>query len=107
MNTTHVIQLHHPDTLEVTNDDRSRMVLPLVTAFMEAYGNDNLEQAIGDLIANLGHLYDRLPDEERDDLDSGAGFAEFVNNRSLWHYSEEVGEERPLTVAGNPPEIFP
>jgi hypothetical protein len=104
--TTHVIQMHHPDiALEVTNDDRSLMVLPLVTAFMEAYGNDNLQQAIGDLIADLGHLYDRLPDDERDDLDGWADFAEFVNNRSLWLYAEEVGEERPPTVAENPPEI--
>lgn len=95
--TAFIINMHHPDgPAGPTNDDRAKMVLPLVTAFMEAYGNDNLQQAIADLIADLGHLYDRLPDEDRDpffDPQFATDFVAFVTDRSFAYYAEEVDEE--------------
>lgn len=95
--TAFIINMHHPDgPAEPTNDDRAKMVLPLVTTFMEAYGCDNAEQAIGDLIADLGHLYDRLTDEDRDpffDTQFATDFVAFVTDRSFAYYAEEVDEE--------------
>jgi hypothetical protein len=97
------VTMYHP-TLDVTNEDRALMVRDLVEAFMDSYGCDNMEQAIGDLIADLGHLFDRLDPDERESLDDlpsmidgtgmrRAAFDTFVIHRALYHYHEEVAEE--------------
>lgn len=92
----HKVLMHHVRTAlrEPDNDDRALFVRPLVQVFMDTYGNDSLEQAIGDLIADLGHLWDRLTEDEVDcDMsDRFATFEEFVAFRSFENYRIEVEE---------------
>lgn len=96
---TTTITLPDRNTLGMDNDGRAELVRPFIQAFATLCDNDSLEQAIGDFIADLGHLWERLAPDERDSdvSDPFVSFEEFVETRAFYHYEAEVEEEQEQT----------
>jgi len=89
------LTFHHPED-EPDNEDRALFVRPLVEMFAAEYNSSHLEEAIRDIIADLGHLYDRLGDDEQEfDDDNEPNYLSFESAvaSALANYDEEVREE--------------
>ncbi len=90
-----VLAFHHTED-EPDNADRALFVRPLVEMFAAEYNSSHLEEAIRDIIADLGHLYDRLGDDEQEfDDDNEPNYLSFESAvaSALANYDEEVREE--------------
>lgn len=91
---THTITLPgHDMSHELDNEDRADMVRPLFEAFWETYygsgwENEPPDMVLGDLIADLLHLADRVADE-----DGAPAHWENVLASAVRHFSEEVTDE--------------
>jgi hypothetical protein len=75
-----------------------------VREFVESYraewegGSESLVTAIADIVADLAHYVDHLPEEEWDDPYVPPN-GDTVVERGLWHYHEEVDFEREDALA--------
>jgi hypothetical protein len=97
------VPMYRPE-LEVDNDDRAAMVTPLVDAFSRSYywhpGGEPLEDVVADLIGDLLHYCERLPEYELTtprDEDEGYGpldWARGLLDRAYQFYVDEYEEER-------------
>lgn len=98
------IEFFEPEPLEsgeIANDDRAEMVMPLLLAFRRAYyhhrmpGEDEpsepLAVVLGDLLADLAHLADRLDSDTEPGENLGA---EGIFARALDNWAEEVAIEQ-------------
>lgn len=75
-----------------TNDQRAQMVEPFLAAYKTAYYGPDAESdatVLTDLLANLMHLADRIP--ERDDEPELLG-ADSAIDRARFHHQIEINE---------------
>lgn len=96
--TTTTIEMYEPPRAEdITNDHRAEMVRPLVQAFHDAYyfhkDGEPLATVIGDMIADMLHLADRL---DSDQFDLAPASAEAILDHAENHYTYEIEEEAML-----------
>lgn len=86
-----------PSGHEIDNDDRAEMVRPLVQQFHDAYyhhpAGEPWATVIADMIADLGHLFDRLADDEMDDRPRGPDEFWVLLERAYAYYEEEREED--------------
>lgn len=76
-----------------TNTQKADRVRAFVAEYTERYecqGEDH-ETILTDIIADFGHYYDALPEDERQE---GVDWFSTILENALWHYGEEVEDER-------------